>query len=77
MESVSTFFKEENDILYMVGERRGVEKGMEKGVEKGKIIEVKNLLTKTNFSLEEIAEIAEVAVSFVEKVKASLYNSAK
>jgi hypothetical protein len=68
MESVASFYKVEKDILYLVGGRRGVEKGMKKG----KVIELMNLLTKANFSVEEIAKIAEITVSFVNKIKASL-----
>jgi hypothetical protein len=83
MESVSTFFKEENDILYMVGERRGLKKGLEKGLEKGrregrqeikqeKVRMVKNLLTQTDFSFEKMAQIANTTVDFVKKVKESM-----
>jgi hypothetical protein len=65
MESVSNFFKEENDILYKVGEKRG------------KTVYIKNLLTQTDFSVEKIAELGDVPVSFVEKVKASLAKPSK
>jgi hypothetical protein len=77
MESISSFFKEENDIFYIVGEKRGVEKGLEQGfgqgLEKGQTLFVKNLLMQTDFNDEKIAQMADVTVSFVEKVKASLY----
>jgi hypothetical protein len=65
MESVASFYKVENDIVYKVGELQA------------KTIVVKNLLTRTDFSVEKIAEIGDVQVSFVEKVKASLSKPSK
>ena len=59
MESVSTFFKEENDIFYI----RGIKK-------EGELF-VNYLLTHTDYSIEKIAQIAEVPVSFVERIKNS------
>ncbi len=68
MESISTFFKEENDLLYMLGEHRGMEKGMEKGNAKL----VKYLLELTDYSIEKIAAELGVSVEFVQKIKAAL-----
>ncbi len=62
MESVSTFFKEENDIYYKIG------------FEKGKHEFVKYLLQHTDYSTEKIAEIAEVYPDTVERIKSSLNN---
>lgn len=73
MESVSSFFKEENDIFYKVGEKRGMEKGMEKG----QTAFVKYLLTQTDFSDEKIGQVADVPVSFVQAVRASLAKSSE
>jgi len=64
MESVSSFFKEENDIFYQVGEKHGLEKGQ--------TAFVKYLLAQTDFSDEKIAQVADVSVSFLEKIRASL-----
>jgi predicted transposase/invertase (TIGR01784 family) len=61
MEHVSSFFKEENDIFYQVGEK--------KGVEKGKAEVVTNLLAANRFTIAEITSLAGVTEAFVEKVK--------
>jgi hypothetical protein len=37
-----------------------------------KLSVVKNLLTQTDLNVEKIAQVADVPISFVEKVKASL-----
>jgi hypothetical protein len=64
MESISSFFKEENDIFYRRGERKGAE---------GKSFEVvKNLLLGTKFTIAKIASLASVTEDFVEKVKKTL-----
>jgi len=68
MQSVSTFFKEENDIFY----RRGEERGEKRGIEKKTHIVVENLLIKKGFSDEEAAEIAEVSPEYVKQVRAGL-----
>jgi len=64
MQSVSTFFKEENDIFYRKGERIGIEKARHTVIE--------NLLTKLGVSDEKAAEIAEVSVEYVKEIRASL-----
>lgn len=64
MESVSTFFKEEKDYLYRKGEAKGEAK-------KNYII-VENLIVKLRLSDEQAAEVAEVEVEFVKKVRAEL-----
>lgn len=48
------------------------EKGIEKGMEKGKADVVRNLITKLGLSDAQAAEIAEVPVALVKKVRASL-----
>jgi predicted transposase/invertase (TIGR01784 family) len=68
MDSIASFIKKENDVLYMLGEKEG----MEKGIEKGKKIFVKNLLLNTKFSIAKIAELSDVTEDFVKKVKKSL-----
>ena len=80
MEQVSSFFKEENDIFYKVGEKRGLEKGLEKGLEEGEVNGeekksyqvVKNLISANRFTIPEIANFADVSETFVRKVKKSL-----
>ena len=56
MDSIAEYIKEERDVLYLRGQE--------------KIIE--SLLTKLNYSLEQIADIAGVSVSFVKSVKQRL-----
>jgi len=60
MQSVSTFFKEENDIFYR------------KGAEKTRHTLIENLLTKLGVSDEKAAEIAEVSIEYVKEIRASL-----
>jgi predicted transposase/invertase (TIGR01784 family) len=69
MESVASFYKIENDIVYRVGRKEGIENG--------KTIFIKGLLEQTDFTTEKIAEIGDVPVSFVETVKASLAKSSR
>lgn len=64
MQSVSTFFKAENDIFYRKGERMGTEKTRHTVIE--------NLLTKLGVSDEKAAEIAEVSIEYVKEIRASL-----
>ena len=69
MESVSTFFKKENDFLYRIGEEEGMEKGKgEKSLEF-----VKNLLLEFHhLPVAKIASLAGVTEDFVLKVKETL-----
>jgi len=60
METVSKFFKAENDFLY----RRGEEKKSHAVVE--------NLIVKLGFTDERIVEVAEVDANYVKKVRAEL-----
>jgi len=54
------------------GLEQGIEKGLEKGLEKGKHDVVENLITELNLSDEQIARIAEVTISFVEKIRSKI-----
>ena len=56
------------DRAWKEGEAKGIEKGMEKGMERI----IRNFLRKKDFTLEQIAEIAGVSVSFVEAVKKNM-----
>nr|WP_294873988.1 hypothetical protein [uncultured Pedobacter sp.] len=64
MQSVSTFFKEENDIFYRKEERIGTEKTRHTVIE--------NFLTKLGVSDEKATEIAEVSIEYVKEIRASL-----
>lgn len=68
METVTKFFKEENDFLY----RKGEAKGEEKGEEKKSHAVVENLIIKLGLTDEQAAEVAEVEVAFVKKIRAEL-----
>jgi hypothetical protein len=72
MEHVSTFFKEENDIFYKVGEKRGFEKGSIETSGKEKELFVNNLLSQTDFTTAKIAALAGVTEAFVKKIKKGL-----
>jgi hypothetical protein len=64
MESITTFFKEENDFLY----RRGMAKGEARGAEKNRREVVKTLLTQTDFTVARIAALVNVTEEFVERI---------
>lgn len=80
METVTKFFKEENDFLYRKGETKGEEKGIEKGIEKGEIkgkeqksrAVVENLIVKLGLSDEQTADVAEVSIDYVKEVRFAL-----
>jgi hypothetical protein len=61
MEHVSTFFKEENDIFYKVGEKRASERE--------KVLFVNSLLSKTDFDIARIADVAGVTEQFVKNIR--------
>lgn len=64
METVTKFFKEENDFLYRKGEAKGESKKSHAVVE--------NLIIKLGFTDEQAADVAEVDVEYVKKVRAEL-----
>ena len=51
------------------GMEEGMEKGIEKGIEKGKKEVVTNLISTGNFSISQIANLANVSESFVRRIK--------
>ncbi|HRP57343.1 hypothetical protein [Agriterribacter sp.] len=51
---------------------KGIEKGMEKGIEKGKREVIENLIIKLGLSDKQVADVAEMPVSFVKKIHAAL-----
>lgn len=64
METVSKFFKEEKDFLYRKGETKGEAKKSHAVVE--------NLIVKLGFTDEQAADVAEVDVDYVKKIRAEL-----
>lgn len=68
METITKFFKEENDFLY----RRGEAKGETKGKEKKSHAVVENLISKLGFTDEQAAEVAEVDIEYVKKIRTEL-----
>ena len=63
MDSILPFIKEENDVLYIRGYRKAKE-GF-----------VRNLLTKMNLTVEQVAEIAGVTVEVVEEVRQKMTDN--
>jgi predicted transposase YdaD len=72
METVTKFFKEENDFLYQKGETKGIEKGESKGKEEKSHVVVENLIVKLGLSDEQAADVAAVSVEYVAKIRAAL-----
>ena len=68
MESISTFFKEENDPLFY----RGNVKGLEEGREEGREEVIGNLLEKLGLTDEQVSGIANVPLEIVQKIRKKL-----
>ncbi|MBS1665156.1 MAG: hypothetical protein JST68_29185 [Bacteroidetes bacterium] len=64
MDSIANFITEENDILYRRGEK--------KGIERQNTSIVKNLLLKTDFTINKIAVLTNTTEAFVKKIKKTL-----
>jgi len=64
--------KWDNQSALDYARHEGMEKGMEKGKMEGKAEVVRNLITKLGLSNEQAADVAEVTVAFVRKIRASL-----
>lgn len=60
------------DVYYEKGVAKGREERVEQGMEKGKIDVVRNLIVKLGFTDEQAAEVTEVSIDFVIKVRSSL-----
>lgn len=67
-----TTFKVENDPFYQDGIKQGVKEGVKQGVFKKNHDFVENLIIKLGLSDEQVADIAEVSVAFVKKVREEL-----
>jgi predicted transposase YdaD len=86
MESVSTWYKEENDFLYRKGRKLGVIEGKLEGILEGKlegIVEgklegklevVESLIKKLELSDNHIADLAKVDIDFVKRVRQEINN---
>ncbi|RQO74736.1 hypothetical protein DBR43_04950 [Pedobacter sp. KBW06] len=66
MQSVSTFFKEEEDFLYQRGEKKAKEKMSHAFV--------KSLILESDLSDDQIGRIVKVEVDFVKERRAELNN---
>jgi predicted transposase/invertase (TIGR01784 family) len=60
------------EFVLQRAKNEGIEKGIEIGISQKNLDFVKTLLNETNFSIQKIATMVGVPVSFVEEVKASL-----
>ena len=69
MEHVSSFFKMEKDVCYIVGEREGEKKGEKKGELNKSFEVVQKLLIETDFTIFKIASLVGVSEAYVRKVK--------
>lgn len=71
----------ETDYLYQQGIATGEQKGIEKGLEKGQILEkqktIERLLVLYNWSIQQVADFAEVSESFVINIKNQLIKDGK
>jgi predicted transposase YdaD len=69
MDSIAEFFREEDDVLYILGERNGRAEGEAKGEAKALRKLVLGLIEKSNMSVEQIADLADVPVEYVTNLK--------
>ncbi len=72
METVTKFFREENDPFFIKGEVKGRKEGKLEGKTEGKTEVVRNLLLTGRFTISEIADFVDVEIAFVEEIRASL-----
>ena len=68
MDSIAHLIREEEDFMFIRGER----KGEQQGERKAKTAIVTKLLRQSDWSVEQIAEIVEVSVELVEQVRHEL-----
>jgi predicted transposase/invertase (TIGR01784 family) len=72
MESISKFFSEERDYLYIKGKVAGLEAGIEAGESKRNLALTESLLLETDFDDEKIAKLVGVSLEIVCQVRASI-----
>jgi predicted transposase YdaD len=61
-----------SDVRFKQGKEEGIEEGIEKGIEKNKIETIQKILATKKFTDEQIADLLEVSISFVRKIKKEL-----
>jgi hypothetical protein len=64
--------KIEREEVFEKGIEKGIEKCIEKGIEKGKREVIENLIIKLGLSDKQVADVTEMPVSFVKKIRAAL-----
>ncbi|PVD54247.1 hypothetical protein DC498_02380 [Terrimonas sp.] len=69
---IETIKKIEREEVFEKGIEKGMEKGIEKGIEKGKREVIENLIIKLGLSDKQVADVTEMPVSFVKKIRAAL-----
>lgn len=69
MESVASFFKEENDPFYIRGERIGLERGMTKKEFEKNLAFTQALIRETEFDDTKVAGLVGVTETFVGEVR--------
>ena len=75
IETIKKIEREEGfEIGMEKGMEKGIEKGIAKGIEKGKREVIENLIIKLGLSDKQVADVTEMSVSFVRKIRASLKN---
>jgi predicted transposase/invertase (TIGR01784 family) len=74
MESLTKYFKEENDYFFRKGEQKGEDKGIVKGEELGieKTIQIVKALKDKQLSLDQIADLFEVSLEKVKNIQEEL-----
>ena len=60
----------DNSIAYAA--QKATERGMERGIEKANAAVVKNMIQKSGLSNEQISEIVEISIEYVQKIREEL-----
>lgn len=72
MESISKYFKEEKDFLYVKGHERGLTQGMSQKEFEKNVSFTKSLIQETAFDDIKIASLVGVTVDFVVQIRESI-----
>lgn len=73
MKTVASFFKEEKDPLFIIGEKRGVEKGREESIQ----TLARSLIRETDFDDAKIARILDVEAELVAGIRRQTSSNQK
>lgn len=65
------------ETIKKIEREEGIEIGMERGIEKGKREVIENLIIKMGLSDKQVADVTEMPVSFVKKIRAALKKKNK